>query len=98
MQVVFTVSAMSTPFTALWPRVWSPLCPQISPGKVGDPPPDKHDSMSDGWTHLRPHPLGNPKKPRKDRQYGNFAQPSGGFGPEMGMVRTLQRKGAGKLP
>lgn len=65
--------------------------------KVGDPPPDKHDSMSDGWTHLRPHPLGNPKKPRKDRQYGNFAQPSGGFGPEIGLARTLLDKGKTNL-
>lgn len=65
--------------------------------KVGDPPPDEHDSMSDGWTHLRPHPLGNPKKPRKDRQYGNFAQPSGGFGPEFGLARTLLDRGTAKL-
>ena len=58
--------------------------------KCGDPPPDEHDSTSGGkWTHLQAQPLGNPKKPRQGRQYGNFAQPEGGFGPEIGLARTL---------
>ncbi len=58
--------------------------------KCGDPPPDEHDSTSGGkWTHLQAQPLGNPKKPRQGRQYGNFAQPEGGFGPEIGFARTL---------
>ena len=58
--------------------------------KCGDLPPDEHDSTSGGkWTHLQAQPLGNPKKPRRERQYGNFAQPEGGFGPEIGLARTL---------
>ena len=58
--------------------------------KCGDPPPDEHDSTSGGkWTHLQAQPLGNPKMPRQGRQYGNFAQPEGGFGPEIGFARTL---------
>lgn len=59
--------------------------------RTGDPPPDDHDTTSGGWTTLKPQPLGNPKQPRdsKERQYGNFAQPEGGFGPEMGFARTL---------
>ena len=41
--------------------------------KCGDPPPDEHDSTSGGkWSHLQAQPLGNPKKPRQGRQYGNF--------------------------
>lgn len=60
--------------------------------RTGDPPPDQHDSTGGGmWTTLRPQPLGNPKLPRdsKQRQYGNFAQPEGGFGPEIGFARAL---------
>jgi hypothetical protein len=58
--------------------------------RCGDPPPDEHDSTSGGkWTHLQPQPLGNPDKSKAPRQYGNFAQPEGGFGPEIGMARTL---------
>ncbi|NQV22844.1 MAG: hypothetical protein HQ518_00630 [Rhodopirellula sp.] len=58
--------------------------------KCGDPPPDEHDSTSGGkWTHLQAQPLGNPKKPRQGRQYGNFAHPEGGFGPEINFARTL---------
>lgn len=58
--------------------------------KCGDPPPDEHDSTSGGmWTHLQAQPLGNPKKPKANRQYGNFAQKEGGFGPEIGLARTL---------
>ncbi len=60
--------------------------------RCGDPPPDKHDSISgDKWMHLQAQPLGHPIKPRKDRQYGNFGQPEGGFGPEMGMARALAK-------
>jgi lysophospholipase L1-like esterase len=58
--------------------------------KCGDPPPDEHDSTSGGkWTHLQAQPLGNPKKPRQGRQYGNFAHSDGGFGPEINFARTL---------
>ena len=58
--------------------------------KCGDPPPDEHDSTSGGkWTHLQAQPLGNPKKPRQGRQYGNFAHPDGGFGPEINFARTI---------
>ena len=58
--------------------------------RCGDPPPDEHDSTSGGkWAHLQAQPLGNPKKPRQGRQYGNFAHPKGGFGPEISFARTL---------
>jgi hypothetical protein len=61
--------------------------------RCGDPPPDEHDSTSGGkWTHLQPQPLGDPIKPRKGRQYGNFAQADGGFGPEIGLARELRAK------
>lgn len=61
--------------------------------KCGDPPPDEHDSTSGGkWTHLQAQPLGNPKLPKQGRQYGNFAQKEGGFGPEIGLGRTLRAK------
>ena len=57
--------------------------------KCGDPPPDEHDSnSSNAWTHLQPQPLGDPIKPRRDRQYGNYAQADGGFGPEVGFARA----------
>lgn len=57
--------------------------------KCGDPPPDEHDSnSSNAWTHLQPQPLGDPIKPRRDRQYGNYAQADGGFGPEVGFARS----------
>ncbi len=66
--------------------------------RCGDPPPDQHDSTSGGkWARLQPQPLGDPKKPREGRQYGNFAQPEGGFGPEIGFARTLAAKGKSKL-
>jgi hypothetical protein len=60
--------------------------------RTGDPPPDDADSRSAGWTTLQPQPLGSPKRPRngKTRQYGNFADPAGGFGPEMGLARHLR--------
>ena len=61
--------------------------------RAGDPPPDPHDSTSGGkWTYLQPQPLGDPKLPRQGRQYGNFAQADGGFGPEIGLARALHAK------
>lgn len=69
--------------------------------RVGDPPPDEHDSTSSSqWVTLRPQPKGNPI-PRttppeqlppngKGRQYGNFKSDLGGFGPEIGFARALQ--------
>lgn len=71
--------------------------------RCGDPPPDEHDSISGHqWTSLQTQPVGNPiprenkspsdPTPKIPRQYGNFAKPEGGFGPEMGLARELQRK------
>ncbi len=61
--------------------------------RTGDPPPDEHDSVSSQkWTHLQPQPLGNPKLPKEGRQYGNFAQAEGGFGPEIGLARTIYQQ------
>jgi hypothetical protein len=69
--------------------------------RCGDPPPDQHDSMGGGgWATLRPQPLGRPLSkeataattpphPDAKRQYGNFAQPEGGFGPEITFARSL---------
>jgi hypothetical protein len=61
--------------------------------RCGDPPPDDHDSFSNGWTTLQPQPKGNPRPPNPAaRQYGNFQSERGGFGPEMGFARELQTK------
>ncbi|QDT13749.1 sialate O-acetylesterase [Planctomycetes bacterium K23_9] len=62
--------------------------------RTGDPPPDKHDSISDGWQTLRAQPKGDPILPRdnKTRQWGNYAQADGGFGPEIGFARTVAAK------
>ena len=61
--------------------------------RAGDPPPDEFDSTSgDKWTHLQPQPKGNPKTPKFGRQYGNFANADGGFGPEIGLGRALFAK------
>ncbi|MFK8111971.1 MAG: sulfatase-like hydrolase/transferase [Rubripirellula sp.] len=59
--------------------------------KSGDPPPDQHDSSSsNAWTKLQPQSLGHPApKNSSKRQYGNFAQAEGGFGPEIGFARQL---------
>ena len=58
--------------------------------RAGDPPPDEHDSTSGGkWTQLQAQPKGNPKFPKLGRQYGNFSNAEGGFGPEIGFARTL---------
>ncbi len=66
--------------------------------RVGDPPPDEFDGTSARqWTTLRFQPR-TPAMPAVDgkkvaRQYGNFNLKSkGGFGPEIGMVRTLATK------
>ncbi len=58
--------------------------------RVGDPPPDDHDSTSARqWTTLCVQPQGQPM-PRKaqPRQYGNYTSREGGFGPEMGFARA----------
>lgn len=66
--------------------------------RVGDPPPDTFDGTSGRqWTHLQsqtrtPAMEGEAAK-QTGRQYGNFNKSmQGGFGPEMGLVRTLQAK------
>jgi hypothetical protein len=65
--------------------------------RCGDPPPDEHDSTSGGqWTHLQAQPRGNPL-PKSGRQYGNFHDPSGGFGPEIGLARRLHAAGGPPL-
>jgi len=52
----------------------------------GDPPADAHDSSFDQeWVTLQAQPKGNPKP----KQPGNFGYDEGGFGPEMGLARTL---------
>ena len=67
--------------------------------RVGDPPPDEFDSTSARkWTHLQPQPKGTPMSKqeatgaRSARQYGNFAKPEGGFGPEIGFARAWRAK------
>lgn len=58
--------------------------------RVGDPPPDEFDSIDSGerWGPLRPQPRGVPmEKKLARRQYGNFRDASGGFGPEVGFAR-----------
>jgi len=62
--------------------------------RVGDPPPDEHDSSSSRtqWTKLSSQPLGNPGPKSEPRQYGNFVNPSGGFGPEISFARKLKRR------
>ena len=66
--------------------------------RTGDPPPDEHDSTSGGkWTLLQPQPKGNPEQSRQGRQFGNFANPDGGFGPEIGLARALHAKGNKQL-
>lgn len=67
--------------------------------RTGDPPPDRHDTTSGGvWTTLMPQPVGEPMKPDAGmkRQYGNFGQPEGGFGPEIGFARVLIAKRPGQ--
>lgn len=46
-------------------------------------------------------PVGNPRLPRHpegERQFGNFADPAGGFGPEIGLARHLARSAAPGAP
>lgn len=59
--------------------------------RCGDPPPSEHDSSSGGrWERLQPQPKGHPLPFDEDRrQFGNFSHAAGGFGPEMGLARTL---------
>jgi len=66
--------------------------------RVGDPPPDEFDGTSARqWSTLQFQPRtpameGDAAK-KVGRQYGNFNKKSkGGFGPEIGMVRTLATK------
>lgn len=60
--------------------------------RCGDPPPDEYDSICAGWTHLQPQPRGNPNPDKSiPRQYGNFRFDNGGFGPEIGLARTLAK-------
>ena len=61
--------------------------------RVGDPPPDHHDSSSpaDRWITLGPQLRGEPGLKTEPRQYGNFALEAGGFGPEISCARQLAR-------
>jgi hypothetical protein len=66
--------------------------------RVGDPPPDEFDGTSARrWTTLQYQPrtpaMEGEAAKKTGRQYGNFNRKSkGGFGPEIGMVRTLVTK------
>lgn len=58
--------------------------------RCGDPPPDDYDCRSQHWEPLQIQPRHQPKAGNwKDRQYGNFKDNAGGFGPEMGLARRL---------
>ncbi|MEM8712432.1 MAG: sialate O-acetylesterase [Planctomycetota bacterium] len=62
--------------------------------RVGDPPPDSFDSTSapEGWQPLQIQPRGEPEpKGKRPRQYGNFRDASGGFGPEIGFAQEIGR-------
>lgn len=66
--------------------------------RVGDPPPDEFDGTSGRqWATLQFQPrtaaMEGEAAKKVGRQYGNFNRKSkGGFGPEIGMVRTLATK------
>jgi hypothetical protein len=66
--------------------------------RVGDPPPDEFDGTSARqWTTLQFQPrtpaMEGEAAKKLGRQYGNFNKKTkGGFGPEIGMVRTLATK------
>jgi hypothetical protein len=66
--------------------------------RVGDPPPDEFDGTSARqWTTLQFQPrtpaMSGDAAKKIGRQYGNFNKKTkGGFGPEIGMVRTLATK------
>lgn len=59
--------------------------------RCGDPPPDGHDSNSgSNWTYLQPQPKGDPLPANSNtRHWGNFSHAKGGFGPEVGLARTM---------
>ncbi len=71
--------------------------------RVGDPPPDEFDGTSARqWTTLQFQPrtpaMAGDAAKKVGRQYGNFNKKSkGGFGPEIGMVRTLATKESRQL-
>jgi hypothetical protein len=67
--------------------------------RCGDPPPDDFDTTGGRkWTHLQAVPRGTPDTSKtRARQYGNYAQAEGGFGPEMGLARTLHAKEGKRL-
>jgi len=66
--------------------------------RVGDPPPDQFDGTSARqWTTLQFQPrtpaMSGDAAKKTGRQYGNFNKKTkGGFGPEIGMVRTLSTR------
>ncbi|MCX8488278.1 MAG: hypothetical protein ORN22_04130, partial [Opitutales bacterium] len=66
--------------------------------RVGDPPPDEFDGTSARqWTTLQFQPrtpaMSGDAAKKTGRQYGNFNKKTkGGFGPEIGIVRTLATK------
>ncbi len=71
--------------------------------RCGDPPPDSHDSMGevDAWLPLGSQARGQPIRENADgtkphRQYGNFRSPGGGFGPEVGVARSLLEASPGR--
>ena len=44
------------------------------------------------WTRLSVQPVGNPRPKSEPRQYGNFVNPAGGFGPEVSFAHKLKRR------
>jgi hypothetical protein len=71
--------------------------------RVGDPPPDEFDGTSARqWTYLQFQPrteaMSGDAAKKSGRQYGNFNRKSkGGFGPEIGLARTLASREAKPL-
>jgi lysophospholipase L1-like esterase len=71
--------------------------------RVGDPPPDEFDGTSARqWTQLQFQPrteaMSGDAAKKTGRQYGNFNRKSkGGFGPEIGLARTLASREAKPL-
>ena len=60
--------------------------------RTGDPPADRHDASSGGrWSHLQSQHRGQPNRRSHNRQFGNFANRLGGFGPEISIGRTLHK-------
>jgi hypothetical protein len=61
--------------------------------RCGAPPPDSYDSTSDNqWLTLTTQPQKSPNQDRLHRsQSSNFHHLQGGFGPEIGLARTLRR-------